>query len=173
MRSFKASIARRVAEYFVWQVIYFVESESELELDVRMSVLKPLVLQWVAAAVGDISNRPDIFFWAWKEIVVNDYVISTVVYASACANHAQGTLFRYNTRGVIPEELPEEWESECQPGVDDDIADDVDDDVLLQVDSEHEGSYDVDDGFLQDEELAPFRPAAEFARTTLVPVTEL
>ena len=85
------------------------------------------------------------------EIAINDAVISTVVYASACA---QGTWFRYNTRGVIPEELPEEWESECQPGVDDDIANDVEDDALLQVDFEHEGADDVDDGLLQDEELA-------------------
>ena len=94
------------------------------------------------------------------------------MYASACANHAKGTLFRQNKRGVIPEDPPEECEIECQPGVDD-IADDVDDDAVLQVDSEHEGSDDVDDGLLQDEELAPSTPAAEFAPTTLVRVAEL
>ena len=72
MRSFKASIARRVSEYFAWHVIDLTESELTLELDVRMSVLKPLVLQWVAAAIGDISNRPDIFLSAWREIVIKD-----------------------------------------------------------------------------------------------------
>ena len=45
MRSFKASIARRVSKYFAWQVIDLVESGSELELDVRTSILKPLVPQ--------------------------------------------------------------------------------------------------------------------------------
>ena len=114
------------------------ERELALELDVRMSVLKPFVLQLVADAIGDISNRPDIFLSAWREIVINDDVISGFVYASASANHAQGTLSRYNTRGVIPKEPPEEWESECQPGVDDDIVDDVEDDALVQIDFEHE-----------------------------------
>ena len=55
---------------------------------------------------------------------------------------------------------------EYQMVVDDDIVDDVEDDVLLQDDFEHEGADDVDDGLLQDEELAPSTPAAEFAPTT-------
>ena len=38
MRSFKASIARRVSEYFAWHVINVMERELTLQVDVRMWV---------------------------------------------------------------------------------------------------------------------------------------
>ena len=57
--------------------------------------------------------------------------------------------------------------------VDNNIVDDVEDDALLQDDFEHEGADDVDDGLLQDEELAPTTPGAEFSLTTPVGETAL
>ena len=70
---------------------------------------------------------------AWKDIDVNNEN-SELVYASVCDSYANGTLFRHNKRGIIPEQLPEDWEGDYYWLVDDDIVDDVEDDVLLHHD---------------------------------------
>jgi hypothetical protein len=129
MRSFKANIARRVSEHFARTVIASMENDSELQLDLGMSALKPLVPQWLAAALGDISGREDIFLSAWKNIVVNNEH-EEAVYESACASHDAGTLFRSNKRGVVPEESPEEGACELQEIASEDDGDDDGDDGL-------------------------------------------
>ena len=45
MRSFKANIARRVSMHFSRMVIASVENDSELQVDLGMLALKPLVPQ--------------------------------------------------------------------------------------------------------------------------------
>eukprot|EP00973_Karenia_brevis_P073080 10149798-Karenia_brevis.AAC.1 len=124
MRSFKANMARRVSEHFSRTVIALMESDSELQLDLRMSVLKPLVPEWLAAALEDISGRADIFLSAWKHIVVEDEH-EQEVYESACASHDAGMLFRSNKRGFVPEEHPQEGDQpEFEEGATEDDEDD-------------------------------------------------
>jgi hypothetical protein len=86
---------------------------QKVKLDMRLSVLKPLLPSWIKAAWKRLVDDPEMVIRAWKKAMFSS-CFETAVRDAAYELHDQGKLFPANASpdkapGVEPEESPDVW----------------------------------------------------------------
>ena len=65
----RSPVCRALRKYMVIDAVHL---EGNLVIDVRLSSLKALVLDWVAGALKELSERSDTRKHGWAHLVVDD-----------------------------------------------------------------------------------------------------
>ena len=109
LRSFKNSLANAASADIARQVVAGLDDQSNIGLDLRLSVLKPKLVLWVDEAIGTFKEKAHHCEKGWNHVRVEDDAWEDAVRLAA-EHHAEGKLFQKCQTNAIPENPPEEGE---------------------------------------------------------------
>ena len=103
--SFKRHMSAAAYSHIARQVDANLVKEGEVQVDRRLSILRPLLLMWIHEALGRLQADESLRASAWKYARTSSAHEFAAVLARATLHNIEGTLFRTSRTGVVFEAL--------------------------------------------------------------------